>query len=621
MRTIRPALARLLCLATAAILGVAASPGNSVAQEAGKLELTLGHAPSHFLPGMVAAYLTVAVRNPGTGATSGAVTVDTTVPAGLTATAAGGPGWTCTAAATTACTRSDRLDPGASYPLIKIVVDVAAEAPAQIVSRASVGSGPAQVAATDAIPARDACPYGWSPEQTVAFAPPFRPGRAGGSDAGVRNPVQPDGCTLLDAIWSAEPFESHARFVETVERAAADFVGKGLLTAPQQQAIAAAARRSAVGRKGVPQVDNSCPSRIALKFDDGPSSFRPRLLQVLREKQVHATFFDNGVRVEANPQVSRFQVREGHIQLSHTFSHVHMDELPTEALREETLRTEAALAAAGAPMTFKGIRPPFGGTSPAVHRLMLELGYTEFRSGLQVGAQDWLPERTAEAIRDDILKQLRPGLIIGLHDGPIDTPAGAATVEAVRQTIDKARALGYCFGVVDDTAHVVADRYVSSGQAIPRTSKPVPYRLPLVSGSVDRLPRPYVRVASPIQLAASHAPATFVRGQVGTLTLTVRNESDRPTDGAPVNVVNAIPAGLIATGAAGDGWTCSAAGGQTCTRKDVLAPRAAYPPIIINLKVADDAPKTIVNAPVLTGHGSAWADDTTDRIPTIAPES
>ena len=214
-------------------------------------------------------------------------------------------------------------------------------------------------------------------------------------------------------------------------------------------------------------------------------------------------------------------------------------------------------------------------------------------------------------------------MIIGLHDGPIDTPAGAATVEAVRQTIDKARALGYCFGVVDDTAHVVADRYVSSGRPIPRITKPVPYRLPLRLGQ-RRQPAPAVRAR---RLAASRSPPATPRppscaGRPATSRLPSRNESDRPTDGAPVNVVNAIPAGLIATGAAGEGWTCTAAGGRTCTRKDVLAPPAPpTPPSSIQVKVADDAPKAIVNAPVLTGHGSAWADDTTDRIPTIAPES
>jgi uncharacterized repeat protein (TIGR01451 family) len=614
MRSIRPPATRLLALAPLLILGVPTLPGRGSAAEPAPLGVSLGHAPSHFLPGMVAAYVTIAVRNPGSAATSGPVTVTATVPAGLKPTAAGGPGWTCTAAATTTCTRSDRLEPGAAYPLVKVVVDVAADVPAQVSSSATLVAGSIKSAATDTIPARDACPYGWSPEQTVSFAPPFRPGRPGGIDSGVRNPQQADGCTLLDAIWSAEPFESHQRFVDTVSRATDGFVGKGLLTPAQQQAITTAAQRSDVAKGGDRPVDNSCDKRIAIKFDDGPSSFRPRLLQVLREKQVHATFFDNGVRVEANPQVSRFQAREGHIQLSHTFLHVHMDELPVEALREETLRTEAALAAAGAPMTFKGIRPPFGGTNATVNRVMLEMGYTEFRSGLQVGAQDWLPERTAAAIRDDIIRQLRPGVIIGLHDGPIDTPAGAATVEAVRQSIDQARALGYCFGVVDDTAHVVADRYVSSGQPIPRTTKPVPYRLPLVSGTPDRLPRPFVRVPSPLQIAATHAPARFVRGQVGTLTLTITNDSDRPTDGAPVNVLDAIPPGLIATAASGSGWTCTGAEARRCTRSDVLAPRAAYPPITITVKVADDAPSSIVNGPTVTGHGSAWADDASDRI-------
>jgi hypothetical protein len=97
--------------------------------------------------------------------------------------------------------------------------------------------------------------------------------------------------------------------------------------------------------------------------------------------------------VLANPQIARFQVAEGHVELNDTVLHVHMD---------------------------------------------------------------------------DIVAQLTPGVIIGLHDGPIDTPAGAATVQAVGQIIDRARELGYCFGVVDRSGHVVADRYVSSGRPIPQ---------------------------------------------------------------------------------------------------------------------------------------------------------
>jgi hypothetical protein len=331
---------------------------------------------------------------------------------------------------------------------------------------------------------------------------------------------------------------------------------------------------------------------------------RPKLLQVLRDKQVHATFFDNGIRLLANPQIARFQVAEGHVELNHTVLHVHMDQMAPSANQDEVLRNAAILAAAGAPLTFKGIRPPFGGSNPDVQRQLIEMGYTSFLN--RIDAEDWLPDRTAAAIRDDIIAQLTPGVIIGLHDGPIDTPAGAATVEAVGQIIDRARELGYCFGVVNRSGHVVADRYVSSGLPIPQVTNPVPYHLPLTFGTVDRIPEPWVRIPSPIGISTAHRPATFVRGQTGaTLTLTVTNHSSRSTDGSPVLVTDEIPAGLTVTTAAGTGWTCVLEGPLTCTRTDVLAPRRSYPPIVVRVDVAADAPATIVHQPTLLGHGEA----------------
>jgi len=360
-------------------------------------------------------------------------------------------------------------------------------------------------------------------------------------------------------------------------------------------------------------MDNSGANRIALTVDDGTSSFRPGLLQVLRDRQVHATFFDNGVRVLANPQIARFQVAEGHVELNHTVLHVHMDEMTPSANRDEVLRNAAILAAAGAPLTFRGIRPPFGGSNPDVQRLLTEMGYTYFLN--RINAEDWLPDKSAAAIRDDIVAQLTPGVIIGLHDGPVDTPAGAATVEAVGQIIDRARELGYSFGVVDRRGHVVADRYVSSGLPIPRVTNPVPYHLPLAFGTVDRIPEPWVRIPSPIGISTAHSPATFVRGQAGaTLTLTVTNHSGRPTDGSPVLVTDELPAGLTVTSAAGHGWTCVVDGSLTCTRTDVLAPRRSYPPIVVRVDVAADAPATIAHQPTLLGHGESWSAEASETI-------
>lgn len=103
-----------------------------------------------------------------------------------------------------------------------MVVNVAGTVAEEIANTATVTSGgdadPSNHSATDTIPARDACPNGWSPEQTVSFAPPFRPGMPGGIHTGVVNPERPDGCTLLDRIWDREPFMGHGDFVHRGRR-------------------------------------------------------------------------------------------------------------------------------------------------------------------------------------------------------------------------------------------------------------------------------------------------------------------------------------------------------------------------------------------------------------------
>jgi peptidoglycan/xylan/chitin deacetylase (PgdA/CDA1 family) len=571
------------------------------------LTVAVRHAPDHFLPGLVAGSLTITVTNAGRATAHGRVTVAATLPAGLTVTAAAGAGWTCATTTPLTCTRGGRLAPRAAYPPIRIMVNVAATAPAALTATATVTTARASGSGTDRIPVGDACPYGWAPDRTVAFAPPF-----GGVDSGIRNPQRADGCTLLDLVWRVAPFRDHAAFLSVVRQVSRTFVPDGLLSDRQRQRIEWAAQTSEVGRGMDREVDDSCTNRIALTFDDGTSSYRPRLLQVLRDKQVHATFFDNGVRVEANPRIARFEAAEGHVVLNHTYLHVHMDQLTAAANREEVLHNEAVLAAAGAPITFKGIRPPFGGSNPDVQKLLLEMGYTFFLN--RIDAADWLPEKGAAAIRDDILRQLRPGVIIGLHDGPIDTTSGAGTVEAVGQIIDRARELGYCFGVVDATGQVIADRYVSSGMPIPPLVNPVPYHLPLAFGVPGQIPQPAVRIPSPLRITASHAPAQFVRGGTATLAVTVANHGPRPGDGSPVTVSGAVPAGLTVTRASGRGWTCVVDDTVSCTRTDALPVGVAYPTITVAVRVATGAPPTIVHEPALLAHGQTWSAEARDVI-------
>jgi uncharacterized repeat protein (TIGR01451 family) len=467
----------------------------------------------------------------------------------------------------------------------------------------------ALIAAPAAAQTEDECPNGWSPEAAIEFAPPVP-----AIETGVTNVESADGCTLLDDIWEPEPFRNHGRFVSHVADVTRDYVRSGLLSAPDRDDILQAAERSDVGGRADIQLDNSCDSRIAFTFDDGVSFYRPQTLQILRDKQVHGVFYDNGFRVAANPHIATFQVREGHTLLNHSYTHPHFNQLSDAAVLDEVLRTERLFDAIGAPLTFKGFRPPFFEANARVRGLIGGLGYTISTGAVQT--DDWDPARSGAEITAAIAEQLEPGSVILLHDGPNDTPAGAGSVEALANLIDIARSRGFCFGVTDHTGFVVASRYVSSRERIPQIANPVPYNALVRPGTP---PEPFVFVESPIVIEATHSPATFAPGQVGnTLTLTVTNESSEPTDGSTVTVTDPIPAGLTATGATGNGWACTGTATVRCTRTDVLAPGATYPPITITVNVAADAVSTS-NAPTVVGHGGVWRSTASDPIPVRPP--
>jgi peptidoglycan/xylan/chitin deacetylase (PgdA/CDA1 family) len=237
---------------------------------------------------------------------------------------------------------------------------------------------------------------------------------------------------------------------------------------------------------------NTCRQWIALTFDDGPSYYRTTTLRTLRRHRVPATFFDVGMRVAANPQFAGFEAREGHLVLNHTWSHPHLPALTPAQLRSQVLRTQQVLRKAGAPMPFKLLRPPFGDVNDAVQAQLTRLGYHYVN--WDANAVDWDVATTSDEIRDTILGALRPGLVILMHDGPIDSSAGTAVEAALPQVIDGARQAGYCFGQLNPLGTVVPASLPASHRPIPRVINPVPY-LPLSATSGDRLPpNPYVIV-------------------------------------------------------------------------------------------------------------------------------
>jgi uncharacterized repeat protein (TIGR01451 family) len=112
---------------------------NITYQLAPDLTISKSHT-GNFIQGQTGATYTIAVSNVGGAASSGTVAVTDLLPAGLTVTAMGGTGWTCTLNTLT-CARADALAAGGSYPAITLAVNVAAHAPASLTNTAAVSGG------------------------------------------------------------------------------------------------------------------------------------------------------------------------------------------------------------------------------------------------------------------------------------------------------------------------------------------------------------------------------------------------------------------------------------------------------------------------------------------------
>lgn len=179
---------------------------------------------------------------------------------------------------------------------------------------------------------------------------------------------------------------------------------------------------------------------VALTFDDGPSAATTgRLLDILAEKGVRATFFVLGSRAEQNPDLLRRQVAEHEVG-SHTMGHVDMTKMSTEAVRADTEQMRGIIEAAGGKLEL--VRPPYGSVGVAAREgtgtpLML----------WTVDPEDWRV-RDAAMVRQRVVGAAFDGAVILMHD------IYGSTVEAVGGIIDDLRAQGYEFLTVSELAEV-----------------------------------------------------------------------------------------------------------------------------------------------------------------------
>lgn len=179
---------------------------------------------------------------------------------------------------------------------------------------------------------------------------------------------------------------------------------------------------------------------IALTFDDGPSrATTPRLLDILKEKKVKATFFVLGGMAQASPEILKRQEQEGHAVGSHTMGHVNLTTLDEAAIQQDaTVMNDVFKGILG--RETKLVRPPYGAINDKV-----KAAASEPLVIWTIDPEDWCT-KNAEAVRKHVVEKAFDGAIVLMHD------IYDSTVDAVAAMIDDLRGAGYEFVTVPEMA-------------------------------------------------------------------------------------------------------------------------------------------------------------------------
>lgn len=175
---------------------------------------------------------------------------------------------------------------------------------------------------------------------------------------------------------------------------------------------------------------------VALTFDDGPSPrCTPQLLDGLKERGVHATFFVVGCQVVKDPDIVTRMAAEGHQVGNHSYDHKELDKLSAQEAAQDMQKNDALLRE----LLGEGdywVRPPYGLLSEEESSAL-----TVPIINWSVDTEDW-KSKDAEKILDIIYRDTGDGDIILLHDRYLNS------VSAALQAVDHLQQQGYRFVTV-----------------------------------------------------------------------------------------------------------------------------------------------------------------------------
>jgi cellulose synthase/poly-beta-1,6-N-acetylglucosamine synthase-like glycosyltransferase/peptidoglycan/xylan/chitin deacetylase (PgdA/CDA1 family)/spore germination protein YaaH len=192
--------------------------------------------------------------------------------------------------------------------------------------------------------------------------------------------------------------------------------------------------------------------KLALTFDDGPNSdYTPKILDILKKKNVPATFFVTGGNIQNNIPLIQREYREGHEIGNHTFTHPNLEATTSNRERIELRSTRLLIESILGHSTLL-FRPPY--ITDAEPKTLFQIkslavahdeGFICVTS--HIDPNDWEEDVEPDSIVIRTIEHRNSGNIILMHDAGGNREA---TIKALPIIIDSLQKLGYQFVTVSD---------------------------------------------------------------------------------------------------------------------------------------------------------------------------
>jgi len=188
---------------------------------------------------------------------------------------------------------------------------------------------------------------------------------------------------------------------------------------------------------------------VAFTFDDGPHpGYSEKILEILKEEGIKATFFVVGEMAEKFPGLLRQEAEAGHEIGNHTYSDLRMTRVSEERALEEIEKTQKAIKR----ITGKSsrlLRPPGGHYNGVLVDIAEKKGYEVVLWSLN--SNDITSPPAGEIYRNVITRVKNEDVVI-FHDGI------NSTIEALKSTIKRLKESGYGFVTVSELLSLKKER-------------------------------------------------------------------------------------------------------------------------------------------------------------------